>query len=105
MRPGVVLPRLFVALILILLFPATASAGWFPATAIDGPNADVQSVGNVDLARDGTGAIAYLRLDGGVPHAWVARMVDGSWRPPERVDPTTGAATEVKLAVGDGHRI
>jgi hypothetical protein len=99
------LPRLLVALIVLLLFPASAHAGWIPATAIDGPNADVLEIGNVDLARDGAGAIAYLRNDGGVPHVFVSRMVDGAFRAGERVDYTTGPATEVKLAVGDGYRL
>ena len=66
--------------------PAAARAGWIPAAPIDGPNADVVSVGNVDLARDGTGAVAYLRNDGGVPHAFVSRLFGGGWRAPERVD-------------------
>jgi hypothetical protein len=99
------LPRLLVALIVLLLFPASAHAGWIPAAAVDGPSADIVKVGNVDLARDGTGAIAYLRRDGGVPHVFVARLADGAWRAPERLDYTSGEATEVKLAVGDGHRL
>ena len=97
--------RLFAALFVLLLFPAAARADWFPAAAIDGPNADVVAVGNVDIARDGNGAIAYLRRDGEVTHAFVARMAGGDWRPPERLDYPTGEATEVKLAVGDGFRV
>ncbi len=97
--------RLFAALLVLLSFPAAARADWFPAAAIDGPNADVVAVGNVDMARDGHGAIAYLRRDGGVPHAFVARMAGGDWRPPERLDYPTGEATEVKLAVGDQFRV
>lgn len=97
--------RLLVPLLLLLVFPATARADWFPATAIDGPNADVVAVGNVDLARDGAGAVAYLRKDGGVTHAFVSRLINGGWRAPERVDPTPGEATEVQLAAGDGHRL
>lgn len=97
--------RLLVLLLLLLVFPASARADWFPATPIDGPNADVVAVGNVDLARDGAGAVAYLRKDGGVTHAFVARLIGGGWRGPERVDPTSGEATEVKVATGDGYRI
>lgn len=85
---------------------AAARAAWFPAQAIDGPNADVVSVGGVDLARDGGGAVAYLRRDGGFPHAFVSRIAEGAWRPPERVDGTIGSeATEIKVAVGDGNRL
>ncbi|MDA0182002.1 hypothetical protein OJ997_16985 [Solirubrobacter phytolaccae] len=97
--------RLIVLLLMLLVFPATARADWFPAAAIDGPNADVVAVGNVDVARDGTGAVAYLRKDGGFTHAFVSRIVGGGWRAPERVDPATGEATEVKVAVGEGNRI
>jgi hypothetical protein len=98
--------RLLVPLIVLLLsFPATANAGWVPAVPIDGPNADVVSVGNVDMGRDGSGAVAYLRRDGGVTHAFVSRIIAGAWRAPERVDPTPGEATEVQVAMGDGNRM
>ena len=97
--------RLIVLVIALLSFPATAHAAWFPAVPIDGPNNDVISVGNVDVARDGHGAVAYLRRDGGEAHAFIARLVNGTWWGPERVDPGLGAATEVQVAVGDGHRI
>src|SRR6185369_14969801 len=72
---------------------------------LDGPNADVLQVGGVDLARDGTGAVAYLRRDGGVTHVFVSRLFGGVWQSPVRVDPGLGAATEAKVAVGDGNRI
>jgi hypothetical protein len=65
------------------LAPA-AHAAWFPGDAIDGPAPDVLSVGDVDLARDGTGAVVYLRRDGGVPHVFMSRIIDGAWRAPER---------------------
>ena len=97
--------RLILLLIVFASFPASAHAAWFPAAPIDGPNADVLTVGNVDVARDGAGAVAYLRLDGGVPHAFVSRLFGGAWRGPERVDPGLGAASEVRVAVGDGNRI
>lgn len=98
--------RFFVPLLVLLFsFPAAAQAAWVPAVPIDGPNADVVAVGNVDLARDGAGAVAYLRKDGGVTHAFVSRLVAGAWRAPERVDPTPAEATEVQVAVGDGNRM
>ncbi|HWK27644.1 MAG TPA: hypothetical protein VNS09_13835 [Solirubrobacter sp.] len=102
------MPRRLIALLtaaLVLVPAASAHAGWFGARSLDGPNDLVQSVGNVDLARDGNGAVSYIRLDGGVPHAFVSRLVGGAWQAPERVDPTLGGVTEVKLAVGDGNRI
>jgi hypothetical protein len=84
---------------------ARAHAAWYPAGAIDGPNADVVEVGGVDLARDGTGAVVYIRRDGGVPHVFVSRLFGGVWQSPVRVDPGLGAASEAKIAVGDGNRI
>jgi hypothetical protein len=90
----------------LVLGPASvAQASWSVSQALDGPNADVVGIGSVDLARDGTGAVAYLRLDGGVPHVFVSRLFGGVWQSPVRVDPGLGAATEAKLAVGDGNRI
>jgi hypothetical protein len=102
------LPRRLIALLtaaLVLVPAASARAGWFPAQPIDGPNADVLTVGNVDLARDGTGAVSYIRTDGGVPHAFVSRVFGGAWGAPQRVDATLGAVTDVKLAAGDGNRL
>ncbi|MDA0136676.1 hypothetical protein [Solirubrobacter deserti] len=97
--------RFLVPLIVLLLFPTAAQAAWLPAVALEGPSPDIVSVGNVDLARDGVGAVAYLRKDGGVTHAFVNRMVGGSWRGAERVDPTTGEATEVLAAASEGNRL
>jgi hypothetical protein len=105
---GAALPRSLIVLLtaaLVLVPAASAHAGWFPAAPIDGPNADVVSVGNVDLAREGTGAIAYIRNADGVPHAFISRLYGGSWLPPQRVDPTVAAVTEVKVAAGDGNRL
>src|SRR3954454_10163167 len=97
--------RLLVLLVVALACPASARAAWFPATPIDGPNADVVAVGNVDVARDGNGAIAYLRRDGGVAHAFVARVNGGAFAAPERVDPGLGEGAEVKVAAGGGFRL
>src|SRR4051812_9390701 len=83
-----------------------AEGAWFPADSIDGPSPDVLALGDVDLARDGTGAVAYLKRDGGVPHVFVARMIDGAWHAPERVDVgLPGAATAVTVAAADGPRV
>src|SRR3954453_14157035 len=97
--------RLIVLLLIALACPASARAAWFPAIPIDGPNADVVALGNVDVARDGNGAIAYLRRDGGGARALVARGNGGAFGAPERVDPGLGEATEVKVAAGDGFRL
>jgi hypothetical protein len=89
----------------LLAFAGPAHAGWFPAAPIDGPSPDVISVGNVDLARDGTGAVGYIRNGDGLPQAWVSRIFGGAWNAPERISFAGGATTEVKVAAGDGNRL
>ena len=85
--------------------PAAASAGWFPADPIDGPAAGM-TLGDLDLARDGTGAVVYTRLEDGVPHVFLSRHVDGAWRAPERVDPgVAAAASQPVVAAADAHRL
>ncbi len=95
-----------VALLLLLVAPAAAPAAWFPGEAVDGPSADVVSVGDVDLAREGTGAVVYLRREGGEPHVFLTRIVGGAFSPPERVDVgVPGAATAATVAAGDGAQL
>jgi hypothetical protein len=90
----------------LALAPAAARADvgrFIPAEPIDGP---VTALGDLDLARDGTGGMVYVRPDGGVDHIFVSRMQNGAWQPPERVDaalPT--ASSQPVLAAGDGGRL
>src|SRR5262249_785184 len=44
-------------------------------TVIDGPSADVLSIGGMAVARDGTGGVAYLKNVGGAPHVFVSRLL------------------------------
>lgn len=97
--------RLLIALLAALLLPAaTAHAGLFPGAVIDGPSPDLVSVGGIDVAAsDGTGAVAYLRNDGGLPHVFVSRVIGGVWQPPERVDGAfAAAASDPKVVAGTG---
>jgi hypothetical protein len=91
----------FVAVV-ALIPVASAQAGTFPGEVIDGPSADILSVGGVDVAaKDGTGGVTYLRNEGGVPHVFVSRVVDGTWQRPERIDGAFGsAASEPVIAAG-----
>jgi hypothetical protein len=91
-----------------LALPATAHAAWFPAESIDGPSADIVSVGDVEVAREGMAGVAYLKRDGGADHVFVARMANGAWEPGVRVDqgvalpaaqPVIAAANPDRLAV------
>jgi hypothetical protein len=99
--------RRLAALVAILLFaPATAQAGFIPAITVDGPSADVLAAGDVELARDGGGAVTYLKLDGGIAHVFVSTLVLGAPGPPQRLD--TGqvtASSQPRIAVSSGGRV
>jgi hypothetical protein len=85
---------------------SAAHAAFFKADAIDGPSADIRSVGDLDMARDGTGAVAYVKADGGVDHVFVSRLVGGAWQPPERVDGAlTTPGSKPAVAASDGGRL
>ena len=90
LRPAAALPR---RLIVLLIAASRSSrprraAGWFPATPLDGPTPTSSRLGGVDLARDGTGAVAYLRMDDGVDHVFVARLSAAPGARPSALTPT-----------------
>jgi hypothetical protein len=88
------------------VLPAAARAGFFAGEPIDGPSPDIRSLGDVDVARDGTGALAYVKRDGGVDHIFVSRLVSGVWQPPERVDAGLDpAGSQPVVAAADGGRL
>ena len=60
-----------IALAAALCAPAAAHAGVFPGEVIDGPSSALVKIGGVDLARDGSGAVVYVKQDGGVDHIFV----------------------------------
>lgn len=90
-----------------VLAAAPANAAFFAGDAIDGPNPDIRALGDVDLARDGTGALTYVKQVGGVDHVFVARFENGVFLPGEQVDaglpegsqPVVGAADAGRLVV------
>jgi hypothetical protein len=83
-----------------------AHAAFFAGDAIDGPSADIRSVQDIDIARDGTGAVVYVRRDGGVDHVFASRLVNGAWQAPERLDGgIDAAATQAAVAASDGGRL
>src|SRR5690348_17026817 len=98
--------RLLLTLALMLLPAAPAGAAFFPADQLDGPSADIVSAGEVDFARDGQGAVVYVKRDAGVAHIFAVRMTGGAWQPPERIDP--GIDTESShpvVGVADSGRV
>jgi hypothetical protein len=83
-----------------------AHAGFFPAEPVDGPNPGIVALGDVDVARDGTGALAYVRRDGDVTHVYVSRLVDGAFGAPEMVDNgVPGNAAQPAVAASEGGRV
>ena len=108
MNRRLVLPVL-VALLGLAALPAAAPAAWFPAGAnapIDGPSPDIDRLGGVDLARDGTGGLVYLKRVGGTPHVFLSRFNGGQFRPPEQVDNGIAAgATDAAIAATDANRL
>jgi len=73
------LSPLLLAVLVALLAPAAAHAAWFPGEALDGPSADVVAVDDLDIARDGTGAVVWRRVVDGTPHVFVSRLAGGAW--------------------------
>jgi PKD domain len=93
---------LLTALAALALAPS-AQAVWFGADAVDGP-ADIRSVADADLARDGDGGVVYLKVEGGAPQAFLARMTDGAWQPPERLS-SGPEVTEAAVTATAGGRL
>src|SRR5215207_9672255 len=99
--------RLLIALTAFLVLsigPAShAQAGWYRAEAVDGP-AEIVALGDVDVARDGSGGVVYLRRDGGAAQVFLSRLRAGDWRAPERL--SNGApVTEAAVTATDGGRL
>jgi hypothetical protein len=77
---------------------SSAQAAFFPGDPID----NASHVGDIDLARDGTGGVTYIK-DG---HAYVSRFVNGAFQAPERVDGAFGgASSEPVIAASPGGRL
>ena len=98
---GVLLP-----LVLLLAPLPGASAALFAAETVDGPSAEIGRLGDLDVARDGSGALVYLRRDGGERHVFAARLSNGAWSAPERIDQgLAGDSAAPVVAVADGGRV
>jgi hypothetical protein len=94
------------AALLLALVAAPARAGLFAGDPVVGPTPALHGLDGIDLAPDGGGAIVYTMDDGGVPHVFVHRLVNGAWGGPERLDADLGgAATQAAVAAGDGGRV
>ena len=60
-------------------------------TVIDGPDPAILSLSGMAIARDGSGALVYLKTAGGAAHVFVSLLRNGSFQAPQQVD--TGLAT------------
>jgi hypothetical protein len=80
-----------------------AQAVYFKGEAID-TSAQIKQVGDLDVARDGSGAVAYVKSEGGVDHVFVSRLVNGVFQPPERIDTglTAGGSDPAVAATDTG---
>jgi len=97
---------LLAGMFLVLLAAHPAHGGMYTGDPVVGPTPALHSLQGIDLAPDGSGAIAYTMDDGGVPHVFVNRFVNGVWSGPERLDADLGgAATQAAVAAGDGGRV
>lgn len=96
------------ALVAIAVLPvkgAQAQPAPGPPMVIDGPSASI--VGPVGLglsiARDGSGAVVYLKQVAGVEHVFVSRLAGGVFQAPEQIDAMlAGASSQPVIAAGDG---
>jgi len=84
-----------------------AGAAFFRGDPLDaGP--EIRALGDLDLGRDGTGAMVWTKAIDGVDHIVVSRFEGGAFQPLERVDaallgpssqPVLGAAGDGRLAM------
>src|SRR3954454_21302329 len=83
-----------------------AQAAILPGQTIDGPSADIKQFGDVDVAPDGTGAVAYIKAVGGVDHVFVSRVANGAFGAPERADTAlANASSRPRVAASNGGKV
>jgi hypothetical protein len=102
------LPTFALAALLACLLAAPANAAFFLGDPLAGPGPEVRELGDLDLARDGSGALAWVNSIDGVDHILVSRFERGAFQPVERVDaalpgpssqPVVGASDNGRLAI------
>ena len=74
-----------------------------PPTTIDGPSSDITALSAFSVARDGTGALVYLKQVGGIEHVFLSRLIGGVFQPPEQLDASfRDASSQPVVAAGNG---
>ena len=72
-------------------------------TTIDGPSPDIQSLDGMSVARDGTGAVTYVKDVGGTAHVFVSRLLNGTFQPAQQVDVgLPGPSSQPVIAADNG---
>ncbi len=104
MSTRITLTTLTTAAVLAAGAPA-ASAGVFQGDLVAGPSADIQRLADLDMARDGTGALAFIANEGGEPRAFISRFVAGAFIGAERVDAGLPGVSDVALAATNTGRV
>ena len=66
---------------------ASAEGSFAGALTVDGPSTGVTLLGDVEMAFDSSGAVAYVRSDEGANHVFISMLASGAPQPPVRVDP------------------
>lgn len=90
----------------VLAWAGPASAGVFLGDPVVGPTGDVERLSDMDMARDGTGALAFIGDEGGAPRTFVSRFVNGAFIGAERVDAGLGAGVDgASVAATNGGRV
>jgi hypothetical protein len=97
---------LLLAALLALLVAAPARADFFLGDAIDAPSPDARTLGDLDLARDGTGAVVYTRAVGGIDHVFAARFDGGRFQALAQIDTgLPGPSSQPVVGASDGGRL
>lgn len=96
-------PVLTATILAALASAGPADAAFFPAETVD---QGVKKVGDLDVARDSGGAVAYVKNVAGVDHVFVSRVVNGQFQTPEQVDAgLSGPGSDPTVAVSNGGRV
>jgi hypothetical protein len=70
---------------------------------VDGPSPDIVGLSGLAVARDGTGAVIYLKNVGDTQHVFVSRLLGGAFQVPQQIDaPLTGPSTQPVIAAANG---
>ncbi|MBV9715840.1 MAG: PKD domain-containing protein [Solirubrobacterales bacterium] len=83
--------------------PAQPNPG--PPVVVDGPTPSIAAPTalGLSIARDGTGALVYLKQVAGVPHVFVSALLGGSFQTPQQLDGALpGPSSQPVVATGNG---